>query len=142
MLGPFWQEVHKGLEKVFQFKIPFNLESLYLGVLPSENVTRLLEKKSDSKKFTETVKTWIWWLDWHYLWSLCNGKNDVFHETAKGQVFDIFLIFFLNLYFSVVFLRLKNRSPVTLIVLDLAGTLFTPETPKVFCGLKHFTFDH
>ena len=24
-------------------------------------------------------------------------------------------------------------------VLDLAATLFTPETPKVFCGLKHFT---
>ena len=23
-------------------------------------------------------------------------------------------------------------------VLDLAATLFTPETPKVFCGLKHF----
>ena len=25
-----------------------------------------------------------------------------------------------------------------LIVLDLAATLLTPKTPKVFCGLKHF----
>ena len=25
------------------------------------------------------------------------------------------------------------------VLLDLAATLFTPETPKVFCGLKHFT---
>ena len=24
-------------------------------------------------------------------------------------------------------------------ILDSAATLFTPETPKVFCGLKHFT---
>ena len=23
--------------------------------------------------------------------------------------------------------------------LDLAAMLFTPETPKVFCGLQHFT---
>ena len=22
---------------------------------------------------------------------------------------------------------------------DVAATLFTPETPKLFCGLKHFT---
>ena len=28
---------------------------------------------------------------------------------------------------------------VTSIVFDLAATLFTPETPKEFCGLKHFT---
>ena len=28
---------------------------------------------------------------------------------------------------SIVFLRLKNRSPFTSIVLDLAATLFTPE---------------
>ena len=34
-------------------------------------------------------------------------------------------------------LRLKNRSPFTSIVLDSALTLFTPETPKVFCGPKH-----
>ena len=32
--------------------------------------------------------------------------------------------------FSVVLLPLKNRSPVTLIVLVSAATLFTPETPK------------
>ena len=30
------------------------------------------------------------------------------------------------------------RTPVTSIVLDLAATLFIPESPKVFCGLKHF----
>ncbi|CAB1426949.1 unnamed protein product [Pleuronectes platessa] len=29
--------------------------------------------------------------------------------------------------------------PVTSIVLDLAATLFTPETPNGFTGLKHFT---
>ena len=40
----------------------------------------------------------------------------------------------------VVFLRWKYQSPVTSIVLDLAATLFTPETPKLFCGLKHFFF--
>ena len=28
---------------------------------------------------------------------------------------------------------------IIIIILDLAATLFTPETPKVFCGLKHFT---
>ena len=33
----------------------------------------------------------------------------------------------------------EEGFPFTSIVLDLAATLFTPETPKVFCGLKHFT---
>ena len=38
---------------------------------------------------------------------------------------------------SVVFIRYtKKCSPFTSIVLDLAETLFTPETPKVSCGLK------
>ena len=41
--------------------------------------------------------------------------------------------------FSVFFSRLKNQSPFTSIVVGLAATLFTPETPKVFCGFKHFT---
>ena len=36
------------------------------------------------------------------------------------------------------FLRLKKGSPVTLIVSYLAAMVFTPETPKGFCGLKHF----
>ena len=40
---------------------------------------------------------------------------------------------------SVFFLRLKKSLPVTSIWLDLAVTLFTPETPNVFCGLKHLT---
>ncbi len=35
-------------------------------------------------------------------------------------------------FYSVVCLRLKNWSLFTLIVLDLAATLFTPETPKLF----------
>ena len=30
----------------------------------------------------------------------------------------------------------KIQPPITL--LDLAAMLFTPETPKVFCGLKQF----
>ena len=38
-----------------------------------------------------------------------------------------------------VFLRLKNLSQFTSIVLDLAATLFTPETSNIFCELKHFT---
>ena len=41
-------------------------------------------------------------------------------------------------FFPLVSLRLKE-STVTSIVLDLAATLFTPETPKGFCGLKHAT---
>ena len=40
-------------------------------------------------------------------------------------------------FFSVVLLRLTNW--VTALVLDVAATLFAPETPKVFCGFKHFT---
>ena len=35
-------------------------------------------------------------------------------------------------------LRLKLISQISSIVLDSAATLET-ETPKVFCGLKHFT---
>ena len=42
-------------------------------------------------------------------------------------------------YFSVVFLHFKE-SPVTSIVLDLAATLFSPESPEVFWGLKHSTY--
>ena len=42
-------------------------------------------------------------------------------------------------FLSDAFLSSKNRSPFTSIVFDLAATLFTPESPKVFCGLKHFT---
>ena len=42
-------------------------------------------------------------------------------------------------FFLLFFLCLKKESPVTSIVLDLAATLFTPETPKGFYGLKHFT---
>ena len=44
-----------------------------------------------------------------------------------------------GIFFSVVFFCLKNQSPVTSVVLDLAATLFTPETPNLFCELKHFT---
>ena len=40
--------------------------------------------------------------------------------------------------FSVVFYIWRSSPPVTSIVLDLAATLFTPKTPKVFCGLKQF----
>ena len=32
----------------------------------------------------------------------------------------------------------KNWSPVTSIILDLTAMRFTPETPKVLCGLKPF----
>ena len=42
-------------------------------------------------------------------------------------------------YVFSVLLRLKKDSPLTSIVLDTALTKFTPETPKVFCGIKHFT---
>ena len=42
-------------------------------------------------------------------------------------------------YFSVVLLHLKKDSPLTSIVYDSHLTKFTPETPEVFCGLKHFT---
>ena len=41
--------------------------------------------------------------------------------------------------FLLFFLSLKNQSLLPSIVLDLAAILFTPETPKVFCGHKHFT---
>ena len=34
---------------------------------------------------------------------------------------------------------LANILKVAIIVLDLAAMLFSPETPEVFCGLKHFT---
>ena len=34
---------------------------------------------------------------------------------------------------------MKKLSPFTSIVLDLAATLFTHKTQKVFCGLKLFT---
>ena len=42
-------------------------------------------------------------------------------------------------FFLGVFLRLKKWSTFTEIGLDLAATLFTPEPPKVFYRLKHFT---
>ena len=37
--------------------------------------------------------------------------------------------FFVSVFFS----RLKKWSLFTSVVLDLAATLFTPETPKGFC---------
>ena len=37
-------------------------------------------------------------------------------------------------FFSDVFLNLKKETPVSLLVLNLAATLFTPETQKVFLG--------
>lgn len=39
ILLPFWQEVYNILQKVFQTDITFEFVSLYLGVLPSENVS-------------------------------------------------------------------------------------------------------
>ena len=42
------------------------------------------------------------------------------------------------IFLSVVLLNLKTRSPFNSNVLDLAATLFTPETPEVFSGLSHF----
>ena len=39
----------------------------------------------------------------------------------------------------VIYLRLKKWSPFTSILLNLAATLLTPETPEVFCGLEPFT---
>ena len=33
----------------------------------------------------------------------------------------------------------EDRLLMSSIILDLARTLFTPESPKVFCALKHFT---
>ena len=41
--------------------------------------------------------------------------------------------------FSVVLLHLKLWSLITSIVLDSAATPFTPEIPKVYFVLKHFT---
>ena len=40
-----------------------------------------------------------------------------------------------HVIFFPVLLCLKNESQVTSIVEHLAATQFTPETPKVFCGL-------
>ena len=42
-------------------------------------------------------------------------------------------------FLSVVFFMSEDSSLISSIVLDLAATLFTPETPKVFSALKHFT---
>ena len=50
------------------------------------------------------------------------------HEQYRGM-----------LYFSIVLLCLKLWLLISSIALDCAATLFTPETPKVFCGLKQFT---
>ena len=44
-----------------------------------------------------------------------------------------------SVFFPVGFICLKTWSPVTSVVLDSTATLFTPETPEVFCGLTHFT---
>ena len=43
------------------------------------------------------------------------------------------------LCFFLLFYSAKEEIIVTSIVLDSAATLFTPETPKGFCGLEHFT---
>ena len=37
------------------------------------------------------------------------------------------------------FFTFEELSPFTSVVLDLAETMFTPETPEVFCGIKHLT---
>ena len=42
------------------------------------------------------------------------------------------------LSFFCCFIRSEDRSLMSSIVLDSAATLFTPETPKVLCGLNHF----
>ena len=52
------------------------------------------------------------------------------HHTSSMEASDVFYV---------VLLRLKKRSRATLIVSDSAATLFTPETPEVYCGHKHFT---
>ena len=38
-LVPFWQEVHKVLQSVFQTDIQFKFETLYLGAITSENIS-------------------------------------------------------------------------------------------------------
>ena len=42
-------------------------------------------------------------------------------------------------FFFCCFIKSEKGVLLTSIVLDLAATLFTTETPKVLCGLKHFT---
>lgn len=76
-LMPFWQEVHKVLQKVFQVDISFKLEILYLGALPSEIVISyvghvVLNSKhswqdSHFQKEAKTRNAYNWWLDWHNL---------------------------------------------------------------------------
>ena len=40
-------------------------------------------------------------------------------------------------FFSVVFFSFEEVVAFTSMVFDLASTLFTPKTPKVFSGCKH-----
>ena len=43
------------------------------------------------------------------------------------------------MFFSVVFFKFEVPVTIYFSSIGFAATLFTPETPKVFCGLKDFT---
>ena len=58
----------------------------------------------------------------------CRGLRTVrWHHTSRMEACYL------------VSLRLELWSTVSSVVMDSALILFTPETPEVFCGLKHFT---
>ena len=62
-------------------------------------------------------------------WCKCRGLQTlVWHHTSSMEACYVF---------SVVLFSLKKDSQLTSIVLDSAVTKFNPETPEVFCGLKH-----
>ena len=63
------------------------------------------------------------------------GVNDAlltlgWHHTRSMEACYVYFL---------LFLMSGEEVPFNSIVLDLAATLFIPETPKVICGLRHFT---
>ena len=94
---------------------------------------------------TQSLHRWIKW--WAATAPSCRKTHTLFKFESKTKRFLICPLTSSSgaafahgsqrtLRFLMLFIvRLKNRSPFTSIVLDLAATLFTPETPKVFfCG--------
>ena len=87
---------------------------------------RVLSLKVDRKwqeRFNQIPSFWVEY-ECRGLWTLG------WHHTSSMEACCVV---------SVVLLRLNLWSPVSSIVLDSALAKFTPETPEVFCGLKHFT---
>ena len=96
---------------------------------------------------TMPVERWVKCLSPHFwsFWGKQHWVNTTLEQNHSGHFEkrdvkdDVFNQIWMAPLGFCGFLHLKTWSPFTSIVFDLAAMLFTPETPKVFCGLKQFT---